>query len=72
MQTFRSGLSCLAVIAAVAAFTIAAPIRSASAACNDEWKPVCGVKDGFKHTYSNACWAKAAGAKHIKPGACKW
>lgn len=39
--------------------------------CNFEWKPVCGVVDGKKRTFSNACWAKREGAKHIKNGACK-
>ena len=39
--------------------------------CNFEYKPVCGVVGGKKVTFSNACWAKREGAKHIKPGACK-
>jgi hypothetical protein len=59
-------MSALALAGAIAGFT-----GSASAACYDLWKPVCGEKDGFKHTYSNVCWAKMAGAKHIRPGACK-
>lgn len=39
--------------------------------CNFEYKPVCGVIGGKKRTFSNACWAKREGARHIKPGACK-
>jgi hypothetical protein len=39
--------------------------------CNFEYKPVCGVVDSKKRTFSNACWAKREGAKHIKNGACK-
>lgn len=39
--------------------------------CNFEYKPVCGVLGGKKRTFSNACWAKREGAKHVKPGACK-
>lgn len=39
--------------------------------CNFEYKPVCGMVDGKKREFSNACWAKREGAKKIKPGACK-
>jgi hypothetical protein len=62
----RTIVSVVAFAGAIAGFT-----GSAFAMCDEMWKPVCGEKDGFKHTYTNACWAKAAGAKHIRPGACK-
>jgi hypothetical protein len=39
--------------------------------CNWLYKPVCGVKDGIKLTYSSACWAAKDGAKILYEGACK-
>ncbi len=39
-------------------------------ACAWEWAPVCGKVAGKKETFSNACVAKAHGAKRIKKGAC--
>jgi len=45
---------------------------SARAACDEMWKPVCGTVDGHQRTFSNACWAKMAKAKHVHKGACKW
>ncbi len=75
MKTLRTVISCLAIAAAVALFTIAASVGSSAQAdgiCTWIWQPVCGVgKDGKKHTWANDCWAKNDGAKHIKSGACK-
>jgi len=44
----------------------------AAGACNDTWKPVCGSVNGWKRTFSNACWAKMSGAKKLHKGVCKW
>jgi len=39
--------------------------------CNEQYLPVCGELNGAKKTYSNACFAAAAGAKVIAQGPCK-
>lgn len=39
--------------------------------CKWDWAPVCGTVGGKKQTFSNACFAKEAGAKRVKKGACK-
>jgi hypothetical protein len=50
-----------------------APPRDPAAVfvCPMDWMPVCGKVGGKKQTFSNACVAKQAGAKHIRKGACK-
>jgi hypothetical protein len=45
---------------------------AAPAICTWDWKPVCGEKAGIKITYSNACQAKADGAKIVSKGECTW
>lgn len=63
----------VALLAGLFAAATLMPIGNAAhAACSDVWKPVCGKQDGFKHTYTNACWAKMAKAHKVHPGACKW
>ena len=39
--------------------------------CKWDYAPVCGTVGGKKQTFGNACFAKEAGAKKIKKGACK-
>ena len=66
-------ISSLAMLAGlVAAFAIA-EVNTAAAAgfCTLEWKPVCGKANGWRHTYSNACWAKSFKARIVHPGPCK-
>jgi len=58
----------------VAAGMVLSSAGSARAAgmCTDMWKPVCGSINGWKRTFSNACWAKNSGAKILYKGVCKW
>lgn len=39
--------------------------------CTMEYRPVCGLKDGRRRTFANPCMARAAGARRIRPGACR-
>jgi hypothetical protein len=67
--------SALALLTAIAAFTMATPVgdrAQAAEVCTWVWMPVCGTWKGVKYNYSNACWAKNAGATHITSGPCKW
>jgi hypothetical protein len=66
-------VSCFVLAAGLAAAVMLFSVNSASAAvCGEVWKPVCGTVDGQQRTFTNLCWAKAAKAKHIHTGACKW
>jgi hypothetical protein len=67
-------LSCVAILAAVVAVTMSMPFGSSARAamCDEVWMPVCGTVNGMQRTFSNACWAKMAKAKHVHKGACKW
>jgi hypothetical protein len=38
--------------------------------CTENYDPVCGSKEGAAKTYSNACFAKADGAKVVADGEC--
>jgi len=61
---------CCALVAAL--LSIAAP-RPATAAqvCPDIYAPVCAVTpDGFRRTYSNACFARLAHARILHNGRC--
>ena len=65
-------LSAFAVAAGLAAAAIVFPSGGARAAvCFEVWQPVCGTVAGIKRTFSNACFAKAAGARHVRKGECK-
>lgn len=74
MKVFRTSTCCLAILTAIAFFAIATSTGDralAAGACTWIWQPVCGIaKTGYKRTWSNICWAKMDGAKHIRPGAC--
>jgi hypothetical protein len=65
-----------AIILCVAAATAAARDdgRLAQAkspqVCPQIWQPVCGLKGGKRVTYSNVCFARAAGATDVSPGEC--
>ena len=39
--------------------------------CTQEYRPVCAVRDGMRRTYSNACTARADGARIIANGPCR-
>jgi len=38
--------------------------------CAEVYNPVCAIKDNAIRTYSNACFAKADGARIISEGEC--
>ena len=70
MRSLRTNLSCLAVLAGIAAVSIAASGGSAFAAKACAGGPVCVMKADGPQTYDSACAAKAAGAKITHLGAC--
>jgi len=70
MRSLRTNLSCLAVLAGIAAVSIAAGGGSALAARGCAGGPVCGMKADGPKTYDNACAAKADGAKVAHLGTC--
>jgi Kazal-type serine protease inhibitor domain len=39
--------------------------------CTEQYLPVCGKKNGVSKTYSNACFARADGAKVVAQGPCR-
>jgi hypothetical protein len=39
--------------------------------CTEQYLPVCGRISGTLRTYSNACFARAAGAEVIASGPCQ-
>jgi len=39
--------------------------------CTQEYRPVCGEKNGVTKTYPNACFAAADGAKVIATEPCR-
>jgi orotate phosphoribosyltransferase len=39
--------------------------------CTEQYLPVCGKINNVTKTYSNACFARAAGAKVIAQGPCR-
>lgn len=45
--------------------------RGAQAACPTIYQPVCGIRNGRRSTYSNACVARRAGARIIARGQCR-
>jgi hypothetical protein len=70
MRNLRTNLSCLAVLAGIAAVSIAASGGSALAARACAGGPVCGTKADGPKTYDNVCAAKADGAKVAHLGTC--
>ena len=63
MRNLRTNLSCLAVLAGIAAVSLAASGGSAFAAKACSGGPVCGMKADGPKTYDSACAAKADGTK---------
>lgn len=49
----------------------AAPPPPPPVICTTDYKPVCGVRQNLRFTYSNACFAQKDGAKVVGQGACK-
>lgn len=63
----------LAAAAANAQDPPAAPVSPAARrpeVCTEQYKPVCGEIKGVAKVYSNACFARAAGAKVISEPPC--
>ena len=70
MRNLRTNLSCLAVLAGIAAVSIAATSGNAFAAKACAGGPVCGMKADGPKTYDNVCAARADGTKVTHLGAC--
>jgi hypothetical protein len=70
MRNLRTNLSCLAVLAGIAALSIAASSGSAVAAKGCSGGPVCGTKADGPKSYDSICAAKADGAKVAHLGSC--
>jgi hypothetical protein len=65
----RVGL--LGISAALAILAVVMPQKaSAQTICTQQFDPVCAVKRGVQRTYSNACFARADGARIIANGPC--
>ena len=47
------------------------PQQQRPTVCTQQYAPVCGEIKGVTKTYSNACFAAAAGAKVIAQGPCR-
>ncbi len=58
--------------ASIGASLLALPAPAqAQTVCTWLWQPVCALTTfGHRWTFSNACWAKAAGARILHAGAC--
>jgi len=77
MKLDRIGYASLAIAATLA---VGSPGPAAAAekkdaasprvVCMELYRPVCGAKGKTTKTYSNACFAKADGAKVISQGEC--
>jgi hypothetical protein len=39
--------------------------------CTQQYDPVCAVRNGMRRTYSNACMARADGARVVSRGECR-
>ena len=39
--------------------------------CTQQYAPVCGELNGIRKTYSNSCFAAAAGARMVMQGNCQ-
>jgi hypothetical protein len=46
------------------------PHDGAQIVCTEQYAPVCGRIDNVMRTFSNACYARAAGAEIVAPGPC--
>jgi hypothetical protein len=69
-MTLKSlGIASVLAVAATA-FVIGTSPAKAEGMCTLDWKPVCANDHGFKHTFTNACSAKAWGAKIIHKSEC--
>ena len=65
------GIVVVFCIAGAAPALAQTPVRPQPQVCTEQYAPVCGQIAGTSKTYSNACFAKAAGAKVIADGECK-
>jgi hypothetical protein len=70
MRSLRTKLSCLAVLAGIAALSIVAGGGNAIAAMGCSGGPVCGTKADGPKTYDSVCAARADGAKVAHLGNC--
>ena len=60
----------LAAAMLVATTALLAGHAHAAAFCTQEYAPVCAEAKGQRQTFSNACFARAAGARIVHRGAC--
>ncbi len=65
----------VAALVVAAAPALAQPASPGDAAprptvCTEQYVPVCGRLNGTLKTYSNQCYARAAGAEVIAQGPC--
>jgi hypothetical protein len=65
------GAALLAALPAGARSQDAAKDTSRTTFCSEQYLPVCGRIGGADRTYSNACFARAAGADIIAQGPCR-
>ncbi len=49
---------------------VAKPAKSPPTVCTEQYAPVCGQMGNVRKTYSNVCFARAAGAKIVADGQC--
>lgn len=74
INSFRALLALLAVAGPMFGMAAARadilPPKPRPDACTEQYQPVCGELSGARKTYSNACFAKQAGATVIAAGAC--
>jgi len=71
MRIVKTSVSCLAVVAGLAAMSLAAGgTAEAAKSCRATMQPVCGVKPDGPQTYNNSCLATADGARVEHLGPC--
>jgi hypothetical protein len=71
MRIIRTSVSCLAMIAGLAAISL--PVSGSAIAakgCHDNGQPVCAVNAGGRTTYNSACAAKSDSARILHGGGC--
>jgi hypothetical protein len=67
----RLTMASLGLAAALSSGAIFSSVQAEAAGlCPRIYLPVCGFKDGMKHTYGNACEARQAHARILHRGKC--
>jgi hypothetical protein len=82
MTNARAAIVTLLIVSASPAIDAFSPARTATAqlapndamrrriVCTEQYAPVCGRLGNLVRTYSNVCFARAAGAELIAQGPC--